>query len=163
MGGSIAIFLDSGTSHVLPSLGKNYLFYPLIFPKNKAPKVKRGLKTLCAACMRSRSLWSKGRWKPYVWGWFWCIIVTGISSGVWEIEIWRDLDFWSNFPLFFCVCILSDFRAISAPQTSLIDRVSYISHSDPYCRRQYFLQRIRIIPIFRPFARGYSWMDRSFL
>ena len=51
MGGSIEFFLDSGTSHVLPSLGKNYLFYPLIFPKNKAPKVKRGLKTLCARAL----------------------------------------------------------------------------------------------------------------
>ena len=45
------------------------------------------------------SLWSKGRWKPYVWGWFWCIIVTGISSGVREMEIWRDLDFRSYFPV----------------------------------------------------------------
>ena len=36
-----------------------------------------------------------------------------------EIEIWRDLDFRSNFPLFFCVCTLSDFRAISPPKTRL--------------------------------------------
>ena len=49
--------------------------------------------------MRARSLWSKGRWKPYVRGWFWCIIVTGISSGVREMEIWRDLDFRSYFPV----------------------------------------------------------------
>ena len=47
---------------------------------------------------RARSLWTKGRWKPYVWGWFWCIVVTGISSDIREIEIWRDLDFRSNFP-----------------------------------------------------------------
>ena len=93
MDGPIEIFLDSGTSHFWPSLGKNYPFYPLIFPKNKAPKVKRG--------------------------WFWCIIVTGISSGVREIEIWRYLDFRSNFPLLFFVCILSNFRAISTPQTRL--------------------------------------------
>ena len=30
------------------ALGKNYLIYLIIFPKNKAPKVKRGLKTLRA-------------------------------------------------------------------------------------------------------------------
>ena len=38
----------SGTSHVWPLLGKFYPFYPPIFPKNKTPKVKRGLKTSCA-------------------------------------------------------------------------------------------------------------------
>ena len=48
MGGSIEIFLDSGTSHVKLSLGKFYLFYLLIFPKNKVPEVKRGLRTLSA-------------------------------------------------------------------------------------------------------------------
>ena len=35
-----------------------------------------------------------------------------------EIKNWRDLDFRSNFP-FFCVCILSDFRPISTPETRL--------------------------------------------
>ena len=51
MDGPIEFFLDSGTSHVWPSLGKNYPFYPLIFLKNKAPKVKRGLKTLRARAL----------------------------------------------------------------------------------------------------------------
>ena len=111
------IFIDSGTSHVGLSPGKNHLIYLIISPKNKAPKVKKRAKNL--PCARARSLWSKGRWNPYVWGWFWCIIVAGIFSCVREIEIWRNLDFWSNFPLFFCVSILSDVRAISTPQTSL--------------------------------------------
>ena len=64
-------------------LGKFYPFLSPYFPKNKATEVKRGLKSLLA---RARSLWSKSRWMPYVWGWFWCIIVTGISSGVREIS-----------------------------------------------------------------------------
>ena len=56
------------------------------------------LKCVGSILQRARSLWSKGRWKPYVWGWFWCITVTGISSGIREIDIWKDLDFRSNFP-----------------------------------------------------------------
>ena len=35
MGGPIEFFLDSGTQHIWPSLGKNYQFYPLIFPTTK--------------------------------------------------------------------------------------------------------------------------------
>ena len=102
---------------VWPSLGKFYLFYPLIFPKKQSTLSKKRAKNL--TCAHARSLWWKGRWKPCVWGWFSCIMVAGISSGVREIETWRYLDFRSNFPLLFFVCILSNFRAISTPQTRL--------------------------------------------
>ena len=106
---------------VWPSLGKFYLFYPLIFPKKQSTLSKKRAKNL--TCAHARSLWSKGRWKPCVWGWFSCIMVAGISSGVREIEIWRYLDFRSNFPLLFCVCILCNFRAIQRPKQGFIDPV----------------------------------------
>ena len=51
MDGPIEFFLDSGTSQLWPSLTKSYCFYPYIFAKNKAPEVKRGLKTLHACTL----------------------------------------------------------------------------------------------------------------
>ena len=72
------------------------LFYPSISPQNLKPKVIR-VKNL--ACVHARLLGSRGWWMPYIS--FWFILVTGISFGVWEIEIWRDLDFRPNFLLFF--------------------------------------------------------------
>ena len=72
------------TSHVWPLLGKFYPFYPPFPPKTKH------LNLTCKHARVARSLWLvKGRWKPYAWGWFLCIIVTSISSGVREIEIWK--------------------------------------------------------------------------
>ena len=115
VGGSIDFFLFWHIT-CLAITGQILFILHTHFSKNKPPKVKIGLKTMPA---RARSLWSKARWKLYVWGWFWCIIVTGISSGVREIEIWKDLDFRSNIPLFFLRLLLSDFRAISTPQTRL--------------------------------------------
>ena len=50
MDGPIEFFLDSGT-YLWPSLTKSYNFYPYIFAKNKAPEVKRGLKTLHACTL----------------------------------------------------------------------------------------------------------------
>ena len=77
---------------------------------------KLGLKTL-----RARALGHFSRWGPYVWGWFWCIIVTGISSGVREIEIWKDRILGQISHCFFYVCYWVISGRFQRPKQGFID------------------------------------------
>ena len=86
------------------------LFYPYIFAKNKAPEVKRGLKTLHACTLGH--LDQRVDKCPIYMRIIWCILDSSISFCVREIEI-------SNFWFLFYVRLLLDFRAISQHETRL--------------------------------------------
>ena len=81
-----------------------------------------------------------------------------------EIKNWRDLDFRSNFP-FFCVCILSDFRPISTPETRLYwpsVTIKTVKKNKTYCNFDIllFIFSCGGLPLFQPLWKTLSDLER---